>query len=84
MLIGSHQLLCHGLGLGQTGFLGGHVDVIVDMAVAGGKMPFATRRNRLLLLVGSFTMLIITATLLFIKSPDFRFRAENKQRGGMF
>ena len=57
---------------------------VADTVGLVAKCPFATRRNRLLLLVGSFTMLIITATLLFIKSPDFRFRAENKQRGGMF
>ena len=52
MLIGSHQLLCHGLGLGQTGFLGGHVDVIVDMAVAGGKMPLCHAQEQTALIGG--------------------------------
>ena len=38
VLVSGHQLLCHGLGLGKAGLLGGDIDVIVDMAVAGSKV----------------------------------------------
>jgi hypothetical protein len=32
------QLTGHGLGLGQTGLLGGDIDEVIDMAVIGGKV----------------------------------------------
>ena len=54
MLIGGHQFLCHGLCLGQTGFLGGHVDVVVDVAVAGGEMALCHTQEQTALVGGKF------------------------------
>ena len=33
-----YQLLCESLRLGKTSLLSGHVDIVVDMAMAGGKV----------------------------------------------
>ena len=52
VLVGGHQLFGHGFGFGQAGFLGGHVDVIVDMAVAGGKMAFGHAQEQTALIGG--------------------------------
>ena len=37
-----HQFFGHGLRLAQAGFHGGHINIIIDVAVVGGKV---TRRN---------------------------------------
>jgi hypothetical protein len=40
------QLLGNGLGLGQTGLLGGDIDEVIDMAVVGGKVALGSpQRN---------------------------------------
>ena len=48
--IGCHQRLCHSLRLGQARLLHGDVDVVVDVAVAGGKVPLCHAQKE----IGSF------------------------------
>ena len=52
VLVGTYQFSGHGLGLRQAGLLGGDVDVIVDVAVAGGKMSLGNAQEQVAFLGG--------------------------------
>ena len=52
VLVGRNQLLCHGSGLGKTGLLGSDVDVIVDVAVAGGEVALCHAQEQVAFLGG--------------------------------
>jgi hypothetical protein len=52
VLVSRHQFFCHGLCLGKAGLLGGDVDVIIDMAVAGGKMTLCHAQEQVAFLGG--------------------------------
>ena len=38
MFEGTHQLLCHSLGLGQAGLGQGNINIVIDMGVVGGEV----------------------------------------------
>ena len=79
VLVSVDQLLCHGLGLGKAGLLGGHVDVIVDVAVAGGKMSLGHPQEQFAFAGGKLDHVDHCTALLF--SPGAAAPQNTKQRG---
>ena len=47
-----HQLLRDGAGFGQAGLLHRHINIIIDVAVAGGKMTFGHTQQQIFLFGG--------------------------------
>ena len=66
VLIGSHQLLGDSLRLREAGFLGGDVDVVVDVAVAGGKVALCHTQEQTALVGGKLYHIDHNCTLLFL------------------
>ena len=66
VLIGGHQLLGDSLGLREAGFLGGDVDVVVDVAVAGGEVAFGHAQEQTALVGGKLYHIDHNCTLLFL------------------
>ena len=52
VLVGSHQLFCHGLCLGKAGLLGGDIDIVIDVAVAGCEMALCHTQEQIALVGG--------------------------------
>ena len=82
VLVSADQLLCHGLGLGKAGLLGGHVDVIVDVAVAGCKMSLGHPQEQFAFAGGKLDHVDHCTALLF--SPGAAAPQNTKQRGNAF
>ena len=81
VLVSADQLLCHGLCLGKAGLLGGHVDVIVDVAVAGGKMSLGHPQEQFAFAGGKLDHVDHCTALLF--SPGAAAPQNTKQRGSV-
>ena len=52
VLVGSHQLFCHSLCLGKAGLLGGDIDIVIDVAVAGCEMALCHTQEQIALVGG--------------------------------
>ena len=66
VLIGGHQLLGDSLRLREAGFLGGDVDVVVDVAVAGGKVALCHAQEQTAFVGGKLYHIDHNCTLLFL------------------
>ena len=66
VLIGSHQLLGDSLRLREAGFLGGDIDIVIDVAVAGCEMALCHTQEQIALVGGKLYHIDHNCTLLFL------------------